>query len=161
MVRMFLIFSMVFQCTLNSDGQSQQECTFDFNIAFISSSCSLFNGVTVKKLKNVTRLENGIPNKYSVEFQAIFGSKSMKDFDRYYFNGLYKIPFKTKTEGYAWIWIEKGTSSDLLPFNFEKNNWYLIDHLYNHGTPSVRLFVFVNADLSLKVHRQDSKPAVN
>lgn len=148
---MFLSLITILNCCVFN----RHPCRFKVNRDYIKTNCTLYNGLVIKKLRNVTKIEKGIPIEYEVEFKARYGG-SGEAFTEAMDNDLNKIFFKKEIKGYKWIWHGKNVTSPIMPFDFEINNWYTIGELYEHGAPSVVLYIYVKEDGSLQAYRKDT-----
>ena len=99
-------------------------------------------------------MKDGRPDKYEVEFNATYGG-SGENFDRYLVKGLKKIEFAKPIEDYRWIWHKHGVVSPTIPFIFKKKSWYILGRLYEGGTPSVLIFIYVKDDGTFLTFRKD------
>lgn len=147
---LYIISLAISGCVVN-----RHSCQYDLTIDYIKTNCSLYNGLVIEKLKNVRKIEDGIPHVYDVEFKATYGGFGQA-FENAMDDKLKKIVFRESVEGYKWIWHGKDIISPVMPFIFEANNWYRIGQLYENGAPSVLLFFYVKEDGSFQVTRKDS-----
>ncbi|MBL0743678.1 hypothetical protein [Chryseolinea lacunae] len=124
-------------------------CDFEIDREFIKTSCDFSNGLEVEKIKNIREFRDDVPVAYDVEFSLWYFQKPWQKDERTV------IYFKKEMKDYEWYNLTNGLTSKTMPFDFEKEQWYIFGGLYEHGAPSVLLYVYVNSDNSLRVHRVD------
>lgn len=149
-----IIVSIVGLVSLHACITNRHACKFEMTNEYIKTNCTLFNGLELKKLKDVAKIQDGIPNEYDIEFAATYGG-SGEAFAKGMDEGLKKIVFNEEIKGYQWIWHKKNIVSSIIPFDFEVETWYMVTQLYQNGVPSVVLFIYVEKDGSFEVTRKD------
>jgi len=121
----------------------------------ITTNCSLYNGVDIKRISNITEFKDNIPVNYDVDAWTTCGTNSTEILEKNMKKKLKTIYFHKKNEGYSWIYHGHAKVTDTMPFKLEPSNWYVFSRLYQNGYPSVFLYVHIDAENKINMYRYD------